>query len=66
MNQSNPSSPATTRAILKLRAGVRKSPRESKTPSVPETRNTSKFKPGAHWSDEHRERMQAEMDMLSK
>jgi hypothetical protein len=65
MNQSNPSSPASSRAILKLRTGVRKSPRESKTPSVPATRNTSKLKPGAHWSDEYRERMQADMDMLS-
>jgi hypothetical protein len=65
MNQSNPSSPASPRAILKLRTGVRKSPRESKTPSVPATHNTGKLKPGAHWSDEYRERMQADMDMLS-
>jgi hypothetical protein len=65
MNQSNPSSAASSRAILKLRTGVRKSPRESKTPSLPATRSTGKLKPGAHWSDEYRERMQADMDMLS-
>jgi hypothetical protein len=65
MNQSNPSSPASSRTILKLKTGVRKSPRESKTPSLPDTRKTSKLKPGAHWSDEYRERMQADMDLLS-
>jgi hypothetical protein len=65
MNQSNPSSPASSRAILKLRTGVRKSPKESKTPSLPATRNPGKLKPGAQWSDEYRERMQADMDLLS-
>jgi len=47
---------------LKLKAGARKSPRESKTPP----QNTGKLKPGAHWSDEYKERMQADMDALAR
>ena len=66
MNQSNSSSsPTSPRATLKLKIGVRKSPRESKAPTLPQPRNTNKLKPGAHWSDEYKERMQADMDMLS-
>ncbi|HME38261.1 MAG TPA: hypothetical protein VKG63_04785 [Steroidobacteraceae bacterium] len=49
---------------LKLKTGVRKSPRESKTPPPPRQQDSSKFKPGAHWSDEYKERMQADMDAL--
>jgi hypothetical protein len=55
---------------LKLKAGARKSPRESKTPPIaqpqpPKPQTPNKPKPGAHWSDEYKERMQAEMDALS-
>lgn len=60
-SSSNPSSPRTT---LKLKIGARKSPRESKTSPTPRQQNNSKFKPGAHWSDEYKERMQADMDAL--
>jgi hypothetical protein len=66
MNNSNsPSSPSSTRVTLKLKAGARKSPRESKTPSVPSPRSKASLKPGAHWSDEYKERMQADMDALT-
>jgi hypothetical protein len=65
MNNSNsPSNPAAPRATLKLKAGVRKSPRESKSPPTPSPKDNSKLKPGAHWSDEYKERMQADMDAL--
>jgi hypothetical protein len=65
MNNSNSSSgPASPRTILKLKAGARKSPRESKTPPSPGPKDNSKLKPGAHWSDEYKERMQADMDAL--
>jgi hypothetical protein len=85
MNNSNsPSNTKSSRVTLKLPAGPRKSPRESKTPPIarpPGSQQTSsqqpgsqqplsqqkradKQKPGAHWSDEYKERMQAEMDAL--
>jgi hypothetical protein len=65
MNNSNsPSNPTSPRVTLSLKTGARKSPRETKTPPAPRPQNTSKLKPGAHWSDEYKERMQAEMDAL--
>jgi hypothetical protein len=65
MTQSNsPSNPALSRATLKLKVGARKAARESKTAPVTQSSNSSKSKPGAHWSDEYKERMQADMDAL--
>jgi hypothetical protein len=62
MSNPNPTSPRPT---LKLKIGARKSPREPKTgPVVTPSNNAGKSKPGAHWSDEYKQRMQAEMDML--
>jgi hypothetical protein len=62
-NRSNHSAPA--RITLKLKNGARKSSREFKgattTPRIAE----SKVKPGSHWSDEYKERMQADMDALN-
>jgi hypothetical protein len=63
-NSNPPSNPTSSRATLKLKAGARKSPRESETPPTPRSQNTGKLKPGAHWSDEYKERMQADMDAL--
>ena len=66
MNESNPSpNPKLPRVTLKLKAGGRKSPRESKTPLDPQPRSKADLKPGAHWSDEYKERMQADMDSLA-
>jgi hypothetical protein len=66
MNNSNPSpDPKSPRVTLKLKAGVRKSPRESKTPPDPQPQSKANSKPGAHWSDEYKERMQADMDLLA-
>jgi hypothetical protein len=66
MNDSNPSpEPKSPRVTLKLKAGVRKPPEVSKTPPVPQPRGKANAKPGAHWSDEYKERMQADMDLLS-
>ena len=66
MNNSNPPpNPSSPRVTLKLKTAARKSPRESKTPSVPRQQNSNKQKPGAHWSDEYKERMQADMDALT-
>jgi hypothetical protein len=67
MNNSNPSStPTSPRVTLKLKSGARKSPRESETPPIHRPQNTGKLKPGAHWSDEYKERMQRDMDALTR
>jgi hypothetical protein len=58
------SNPAAPRATLKLKIGARRPPREIKTPATPRAQNNSTLKPGAHWSDEYKERMQADMDAL--
>jgi hypothetical protein len=64
-NSKSPPSPTSERATLKLKVGARKSARESKTPPTPPPQNHGKAKPGAHWSDEYKERMQADMDALT-
>jgi hypothetical protein len=65
MNDSNSSNPSSGRVTLKLKAGARKTPPKTETPPVPRPQNTGKAKPGAHWSDEYKERMQADMDALT-
>ena len=67
MNNSNSSSnPTSSRATLKLKVGARKSPRESKTPPLPQAHSKVNGKPDAHWSDEYKERMQADLDRLRR
>jgi hypothetical protein len=67
MNDSNSSSKQTApRVTLKLKAGTRKAPSPSVTPPITRPQNTGKQKPGAHWSDEYKERMQADMDALTQ
>jgi hypothetical protein len=68
MNNSNSASdPASPRVTLKLKTGTRRSQKETKAPPpAPRPQNTGKQKPGAHWSDEYKERMQAEMDALTR
>jgi len=67
MNKPNPSSvPALPRVTLKLKTVARKSPRESKSSPIPQLPTTSKLKPGAHWADEYKERMQRDMDALAR
>jgi hypothetical protein len=60
MNNSN----ASTRPTLKLKVSARKPVAASKTPSIPQPDKRAKPKPSAHWSDEYKERMQADMDAL--
>jgi hypothetical protein len=64
MNNSNSSNSGSPRVILKLKPGARKSPRESRTDPHPQPPGKARLKPGAHWSDEYKERMQADMDLL--
>jgi hypothetical protein len=56
---------SSPRPTLKLKAGARKPTPTSSTPSVPQPEKVTKLKPGARWSDEYKERMQADMDALA-
>jgi hypothetical protein len=56
--------PKPSRPTLKLKAGARKPAPASNPPSVPSPDKKAKLKPGAHWSDEYKGRMQADMDAL--
>ena len=60
MNNSIPS----LRPTLKLKAGTRKPAPTSNPPSVPPPDRKAKLKSGAHWSDEYKARMQADMGAL--
>ena len=61
MSNPNPPSPRPT---LKLKVAPRVA--SSKSPSTPKSAAPpQKTKPGAQWSDEYKERMQADMDALS-
>ncbi len=64
-NSNSSSSPPPSRVTLKLKVAARKSARESKTPPLPKPHSKANLKPGAHWSDEYKERMQADMDALT-
>jgi hypothetical protein len=66
MNDSNSSSnPASSRVTLKLKGAARKSSDAIKAPPIPQPQGKSNAKPGAHWSDEYKRRMQADMDKLT-
>jgi hypothetical protein len=66
MNNSNSSSnPTSSRVTLKLKGAARKSADESKPAPIPPTPSKPNLKPGAHWSDEYKRRMQADMDKLT-
>jgi hypothetical protein len=65
MNDSNSSNPASSRVTLKLKGAARKSGEDNKAPPIPQPRSKPNVKPGAHWSDEYKRRMQADMDKLT-
>jgi hypothetical protein len=65
MNNSNSSTPPSSRPTLKLKTGARKPTDENKAASVPRPQTKGNQKPGAHWSDEYKQRMQADMDALT-
>jgi hypothetical protein len=65
MDNSNSSFNAKSpRVTLKLKVDARVSPRDSSKAPAPLPQNTTKLKQGAHWADEYKERMQADMDAL--
>jgi hypothetical protein len=59
-----PLNPISPRSILKLKAGVKKSPPESKLAPHPKPQSKLNQKSGAAWSDEYKQRMQEDMDAL--
>jgi hypothetical protein len=65
MNNSDSSSPSSPRRTLKLKVPARKPPETSKVPPAPVVAKKAEPKPGAHWSDEYKRRMQADMDELN-
>jgi hypothetical protein len=60
MSDPNPTSPRPT---LKLKVSARAI--ASKAPPTLKSTPPAKQKPGAHWSDEYKKRMQADMDALA-
>jgi hypothetical protein len=63
MNQSNSASPS--RLTLKLKTGPRKPADPSSNQPMPRPQSKANQKPGAEWSDEYKQRMQADMDALA-
>jgi hypothetical protein len=62
MNESNSASPRLT---LKLKTGPRKPADPSSNQPMPRPQSKANQKPGAEWSDEYKQRMQADMDALA-
>jgi hypothetical protein len=64
MNDPN-ANPTSSRVTLKLKGAARKSPDDNKAPPASRPHDKPNVKPGAHWSDEYKRRMQADMDELT-
>jgi hypothetical protein len=64
-NSDSPPNPTVSRPTLKLKAGRIQAPKEMKVVLTPQPQRFVKAKPGARWSDDYKERMQAEMDALT-
>jgi hypothetical protein len=65
MNNSNSANSGSPRVILKLKPGARKLPREDRAVPHAQPHVKARLKSDAHWSDEYKERMQADMDLLN-
>lgn len=66
MSDSNdPSSATTTRPTLRLKVAPRTTQPAPKASALPQAQSKAALKPGARWSDEYRDRMQADMDALT-
>jgi hypothetical protein len=61
---SDANSPSSPRPTLKLKTGARKPAEARKAPTISQSDKKAKLKPDAHWSDEYKQRMQADMDAL--
>jgi hypothetical protein len=65
MNDSNDSSSSATRPTLRLKVPPRQTAPATKAPPQPPTPSKANLKPGARWSDEYKDRMQADMNALT-
>jgi hypothetical protein len=65
MSDSNSADSSAARVTLKLKAGARKSPDQPKVQLASRPQSKASEKSGAHWSDEYKDRMQADMDALA-
>jgi hypothetical protein len=61
MSNPNPTSPRPT---LKLKVAPRVASSKKSTSTTAQPAPPQKTKPGAQWSDEYKQRMQADMDAL--
>jgi hypothetical protein len=64
MTQSN-SDPPPSRLTLKLKTAARKPAEPSSHQPIARPQSKASQKPGAQWSDEYKQRMQADMDALA-
>jgi hypothetical protein len=64
MTQSN-SDPTRSRLTLKLKTGPRKPAEPTSNQPIARPQSKASQKPGAQWSDEYKQRMQADMDALA-
>jgi hypothetical protein len=65
-NSNSFDKPTPPRVLLGLKVGAKSLARKDRTPAVVQLRNKAEFKPGARWSDEYMQRMQADMDALRR
>lgn len=64
-NPNSPADPPASRSTLKLKVAARKPKEEVKAAVVPRPQPKPAVNPGARWSDEYKQRMQADMDELA-
>ena len=64
-NTDSASDTPTPRPTLKLKVAPRKPPVETKPTAAAAPSKTSQ-KPGAHWSDDYKRKMQEDMDRLAR
>ena len=66
MNDSNDSANKTARPTLRLKVTPRKAAQANKPTLQAATQSKAALKPGARWSDDYRDRMQADMNALHR
>jgi len=68
MNDSDSPSNSSPRVTLKLKGAARKPAQKPEAAPAPQPQppKKSNSKPGAQWSDEYKQRMQQDMDALTK
>jgi hypothetical protein len=65
-NSDSASDTQTPRPTLKLKGAARKPPAEIKPTPTAKPQSKASQKPGARWSDDYMQAMQADMDRLAR